>query len=251
MRISIWQEFSSNNSARFTVVGIFETATAAKDAADKLMDMIKSIVEWYQKPENAGLQEQWDSPPPSPPEIQIAKQHNIEWSEISLDWTWVDADGNGPVKAFEKIVFVDGTESWLGSSPADKLVQILGGKALVDGVITLDQIGEPGTIGTVSLELLCIAPNSNVAEKIHNEIVAYQNRREEDPQRMFETPWGTRDPMEYSAFDGTVLRDGRNLKIRGSFFHIAQGFPALINYLKNNGCDEINYSFIETREFLE
>lgn len=249
MRIRIWQEFSSNNSARFTVVGLFETPTAAKNAAEKLMNMIKSIVEWYQK--NAEPEAQWDSPPPSPPEIQIAKQYNIKWSEISLDWAWIDNDGNGPVKAFENIVFVDGTDSWLGSSPADKLVQLMGGKVLVDGVITLDLIGEPGTYGTVNLELLCIAPNVNVSEKIFNEIVAYQNRMKEDSQRMFETPWGTRDPMEHSAFFGTVLKDGRNLKISGSFFHIAQGFPALINYLKNQGCDEINYSLIETRESFE
>jgi len=86
MRIKIWQEFSSNNSARFTVVGIFETASAAQTATDKLMNMIRSILDWYQKSENAGLQEQWDSMPPSPPEIQIAKQYNINWSPISLDW---------------------------------------------------------------------------------------------------------------------------------------------------------------------
>lgn len=251
MRIKIWQEFSSNNSARFTVVGIFETPTAAKNAADKLMDMIKSIVEWYQKPENVDLQEQWDSLPPTPPEIQIAKQYNIRWSEISLDWVWVDTDGNGPVKTFENIVFVDGTESWLGSSPADKLIQKLGGKALVDGTIAIDEMGETHTFGTVNIELSCIAPDETIAIKISSGIVAYQNRMKEDPQKMFETPWGTSDPREHSAFHGAVLRDGKNLKINGSFFHIAQGFPALINYLKNNGCDEINYAFIETRESFD
>lgn len=251
MRIKIWQEFSSNNSARFTVVGIFETASAAQTATDKLMNMIRSILDWYQKSENASLQEQWDSMPPSPPEIQIAKQYNINWSPISLDWAWVDSDGNGPVKAFENIVFVDGTESWLGSSPADKLIQNLGGKALVDGTITIDEMGETDTFGTVNIELSCIAPDEGIAEKIHTGILAYQNARKEDPQRLFETPWGTPDPREYSSFHGIALRDGRNLRIDGSFFHIAQGFPALINYLRNNGCEEIKYSFIETRESFQ
>jgi hypothetical protein len=44
MRISIWQQFSINNSSSFTVVGVFETPEAARRAADEVRKIIEPVL---------------------------------------------------------------------------------------------------------------------------------------------------------------------------------------------------------------
>ncbi len=251
MRISIWQEFSSNHSARFTVVGVFESAERASRAAAELMDVVKTIIEWYARPENADALEGWresGDQPPSPPEVQFAQRYGVEWSDRSLDWLWLDDRGNGPVRAYENLVFVNGTESWLGSRPADALVEKLGGQALVDGSIIV--YGEETDLwGEISVTLTCTAPDETAAQAISDEVMAYVDLVKQDHNRMFDTPWsGYHTRFSISSFDGSVRRDGRKLIFeRASFFHIADGLPALMAYLKDKGCTDIQYVLAETR----
>jgi hypothetical protein len=44
MRVSIWQQFSSNHSSFFTVAGIFKTVELAEKATHELRSIIKTIL---------------------------------------------------------------------------------------------------------------------------------------------------------------------------------------------------------------
>ncbi len=256
MRISIWQEFGSNNSARFTVVGIFESAEKASRAAAELMHMVKAVLDWYYNPENAEALEKWEGgplPPPSPVEIQFAQHYNVEWSECSLDWLYLDPDGNGPVRAFENLVLIDGTESYLGSKPADALIKKLGGEPLVDGsIIYNSDTGGDDLTGEIRVSVSCVASDETAAQAIHEEITAYLNAAKQDHTRLYDTPWRSNAVGRLSSFEGTLRREGRKLIIEnGSFFHLADGFPYMIRYLQDKGCVDVGYTFTETRRGWE
>jgi hypothetical protein len=47
MKVSIWQQFSSNNSTDYMVVGEFQRASQAKAARELLITMLKDIAEWH------------------------------------------------------------------------------------------------------------------------------------------------------------------------------------------------------------
>ncbi len=246
MRLSIWQEFSGNHSSRFTVIGQFESAEQAQAAADRLTALLKQIDEWYQQPENAEALEQvtyGPQPPPSPPEIRIARELGIEWSDYSIDWLGFDNGGRGPVRAFQQLVFVDGTESDLGSKPADALVAKLGGQVLVDGV----RSAETGDWSEVYLYLTCQAPDESTARAIEGEIQTYLSQSR-DAGYSFDTPWKAyrRNELDVSSFRGIVRREGTRLSIeRGTFFHIAHGLPALLQYLRDKSCSGMEYQLVE------
>lgn len=231
MRLFIWREFSSNHSARFTVVGIFESAEKAMQAAGELRRITKTIKDWYEKPENSealdalnyGVQE------PSPPEMQFAMQYDVDWGNYSLDWIWFGEDEYGPVKVFEHFVFIEGRESDIGSRPADTLIEKLGGEVLVDGTTLVDDEIGPATetYSQIYVSLKCDAPDEATAQSIRDQVAA------------------SRDP---STFRGTVKQDGRVLTFNGPFFHIAYGFPALIAYLQAKGCADIQGELTETQD---
>src|SRR5215468_2482654 len=82
MRITIWQQYSSNHSSDFTVVGTFQTHEAAENAAQQFRSMLATIVNWYKLPENRAVAREVLNNyefPPVPPELQIAEQFGIEW----------------------------------------------------------------------------------------------------------------------------------------------------------------------------
>ena len=55
MRISIWQQFSSNHSSSFTIIGTFENSEAAQRAAIEFRAILEKIVGWYQEPSHEAV----------------------------------------------------------------------------------------------------------------------------------------------------------------------------------------------------
>jgi len=249
MQVSIWSAFSSNHSSRFTVVGVFETPEQAQAAANKITGQLRSIVDWYHQPENADARDEWmDGREPSPPEFAIAEQLGIEWPELSLDWLWFDDKGHSPVKVVDNLVFIDGTESELGAHPADSLVRHVGGLALVDG----DKDTYGNEITSLVLTLNCTTPDEAAAEAIEAETNSYLRSRDEYGHPTFQTPWVSySESTAYSVFYGQVRRTGRELVFTGGFFHVGDGFPALLSYLRARGCTDIRYDFVEKNAIEE
>lgn len=159
MRISLWREFASNHSNNFTVVGEFTTPQAARLAADKLLDILRTVSDWhkkypygYKKIKNREL---------SPPEIILAEHYEIEWTK-SIDFFWYGDESSTPAS----LVHVIGNhvlfgspkryETWTSQQPFIELFQKLGGYAKSEA-----EYEQPDTILFVNLK--CRAPSKDVA----------------------------------------------------------------------------------------
>lgn len=157
MQIHVWQQFSSNHSAGFTVVGEFETPEAAEKAAEELRTIIRQIMAWHVKNPNAYDPDDQSLRPPSPPEVEVAEKYDVEW-EFHVDWIkdaspyppdseWsgydptkmsedeyyeqkLDSISKKPVRIFDKCIFINPwAETWSGHYPFAELVERLGGKS--------------------------------------------------------------------------------------------------------------------------
>jgi uncharacterized lipoprotein YehR (DUF1307 family) len=53
MKLSIWQQFSSNHSANFTTVGQFESAEWAQEALKEVQEIIQNIAWWHEHIQDA------------------------------------------------------------------------------------------------------------------------------------------------------------------------------------------------------
>jgi len=248
MQIPAWHAVSNSNTAPFTVIGVFETPEKAQAAQRGLTAHLRQITRWYEHPDNEQAAERWLNEgwqPPSPPELRVARELGIAWSEYSLDW--LDYRG-GPIFAFDRLLFVDGTGSWLGAQPADALVRHFGGKVFVDGALST----LAGHTATVRLNLTCSAPNAEAAEALAEATTGYLRREQSATSgELFDTPWrefAQRHAFAaYAAFNGQVYREGRRLRLaHGQFCYIADGLPALLTYLRYNDCSDIAYTLSET-----
>lgn len=86
MRVSIWQQFSSNNSSSYVIIGSFATPERANEAAAEFKTLLQRLWEWYQAhPEirDAVLNEEGHELTDA--ERQIGKDYNIEF-EDAVEW---------------------------------------------------------------------------------------------------------------------------------------------------------------------
>src|SRR4051794_26197451 len=86
MRISIWQQFSSNHSSNFMLVGEFISTEAATNAANVLRQIAQSIDRWYLDHEEVRerlLEDRLEVP--TEVELQICAQYGIE-NVQAVDW---------------------------------------------------------------------------------------------------------------------------------------------------------------------
>src|SRR5687767_9411950 len=97
MRVSIWQQFSSNHSSSFTVVGEFESVEEAQKAGGIFSDIMRRIVQSY-----AGEK---DIENPTSAEIEIGKQYGFEWKYLT-DWLDSEIDPQKHVVVFDNFVMV-------------------------------------------------------------------------------------------------------------------------------------------------
>src|SRR5689334_9450882 len=77
MQLTLWQQFSSNHSAAYTVVGEFPTSAYAEAAYVKLRAILLMLAD-----DKGGSQNNVNM---TAAEIQIAEQYKIDWKQ-GLDW---------------------------------------------------------------------------------------------------------------------------------------------------------------------
>jgi hypothetical protein len=254
MHISIWPQFSSNHSARFTVVGIFDTPTDAHRAASTLHQLARDIAAWRAQNEPSYTGD-WNAPdpgdgPPSEPEVAFAQRHDVEWGDYTLDWLWLDEQGQGPFQAEGNLLYVGRAETFLGAHPIDYAVERLGGRALVDGAIDGGDAAE--LWGQISVNLTCTAPDDAIAAAIETAVNHYLRTSQHPSETIFNTPWKDYTSVSWkrSTFNGSVRSEGARLWFEhGTFFDISGGLPALLAYLRANGCTDIAYNLTEKRGF--
>ena len=235
MRVSIWQQFSSNHSGWFTVVGTLESAEKANTAAAKLSEIIQAIHEWHQQ--HPGHVDQGNVDP-IPPEVEFARQYGVKW-DMAVDWF----DEKSPVSVLDdNVVVLDVSDTWSYPLPFLGILKQLGGSVVYS-------FGMDEPFAEFRVKLTCTAPDETVASDLATRILAYLPEPWE--QR---TPWYP-DDLNYDEIaadavgaEGTLRQLGQALAFELHFFEIAKGLPALIQYLQSQGCTGIEYQFVQGLE---
>src|SRR5262245_5494858 len=107
MDVAIWQQFSSNHSANFTVIGTFTTPVEANKAAAALHTLLNTISDWYHDPANAELvKKRQDSVEESynytPPELAMKAQYQLDDdTDYFIPIDWIEGGVEEAVRVFE------------------------------------------------------------------------------------------------------------------------------------------------------
>lgn len=232
MKYSIWQQFSSNHSGSFTVIGRFPTQAAAREAADALSEIVQRIDEWYEDPANQA-QIQRDGPIMSPVEAEVKQTYELEWeyNDLGIDWY---GSGHEPVIHFGQAVLFDVGETWGAPQTIGELLSKLGGQVYEE-----HEFGAP--ITSIIAYLTCHFDDDQSARYISGLIEDWQTTNEgEDP------PW-TDEQYEYAKIEELAHAESRvTLKMTAGI----RRFPLLLRWLEMHGAHDLSYSF-ETQRHIE
>lgn len=145
MEITIWSQFSSNHSADFTVVGVFETVEDARKASGLLREELVKIASWFENPANQDAiqkvlsQPDFDDRQPFPPEIELDAKYQTGFSYAATDWLWYSDEAERAVIRFENMVFISNYptsfRTWSGDEPFEKLMASVGGEVGCDCIV--------------------------------------------------------------------------------------------------------------------
>ena len=175
MKVSIWQQFSSNHSASYTVVGLFESSDTAQQTALQLKQLVTEITAWYKEhPETFNSDKKWK---PTPIEESIAKSHNIDWHE-PIDWiyhfghsdiTFGDKTPDEFISNLDNCIFIDGSSSrtWQAGQQFVSYLKAMGGKTYRDVYMGYDFESETNPIfDNIEIELKAIIPSNDIFTRL-------------------------------------------------------------------------------------
>jgi len=188
MRISIWQQFSSNNSSDFTVVGEFASSQLALTAVAEISRLLRELGEWYEQPENRAALDSIRPPrrgvnqPLTPIEIEFSQKYQIDWGQ-AIDWMRQSAWERDAIIAMDRFVVISNLSvaySWMGCHPIDNLIERLGGKAVCDS----DRDG-----GYLVAVITATAPSPAIAAQLCDGISAYLSFSDSFREDWLPVPW--------------------------------------------------------------
>jgi len=178
MRISIWQQFSSNHSGGFTVVGTFKSSAEANAAASEIRRLLQGLADWYSDPANLKALEEgleWNEVPFAPIERQFMAKYKISeanwtWREDGIDWIREPEDVDKALSIAENRVFVTNPDNtWQGAEPMNILLEQLGTEQVVSDSDAYSWIGINLTFTTPDeVQSKSIVRTLNTYFKTHN-----------------------------------------------------------------------------------
>jgi hypothetical protein len=239
VKLSLWQQFSSNHSGHFTVVGSFPSEAEAITAEEQFHTLFQAILAWKAIPENkASIEEQERisySSSATPPEVDIAQKYSIEKPSQTIDWLDSDLDENLFRIGADVLVNVE-FETWQSPTLVQSLITALGG-------ILKTQIRDHTYL---TLHLTCFFPDEASAQAILQESAAF-----------IKSPIGKRSPWtwkgEYSGVYGFGKIQARESQIIivYQFFRFHPGFVSMLEWLRKAGAENIEYTLTEEKEWGE
>jgi hypothetical protein len=192
VKLSIWQQFSSNHSGWFWVVGTFETIEQAQNSYEDIRQMLFSIDKWHRdhREESSALQRAGNTNP-VPSEVEFAAKYQVRWP-ATIDWTnWANynLEGNpaysgidarkSAERLIDQAVTIRGRtvsisspdQTWMTTQPFEDLLAHFGAETTG---YDLDRI-ESGEFDVVEVHprLMFTAPDIAAAEQIETAIVTY------------------------------------------------------------------------------
>jgi hypothetical protein len=247
MKLTLWQQFSSNHSARFTVVGQFETTEMAEQIAQELRQMLNEIAMWWSQyqtwEERSAVEKRLRKQGLlTPPEQKFRDQYGVGWTQYTdnredpLDWIGTNAaDG---VQVYQNLVFVRPPgNTWAGAKPFDAILERLGGQVAVGEVHKSELV----------VTITCVAPSEASAVEIEKSTRLIVPGMPTD--QLF-----VQIPGDSGKVPGYIERDGVHLTFRGMILFNVLDFredeilQAIIAFLEEKHCTDIRYEFF-TRPF--
>jgi len=162
MHVSIWQQFSSNHSANFEIVGTFKSEELAQQADEELRNIFRAIAK-----DRQAYEEYCHDCPPTPTEVAVAEKYRIAWRDSSIDWLVLDGDDVRNIVQVGEFVFVTnliGDNTNMDAKPVDQLLRSMGADITVTGEYHAAHL---------TLDLSFRAPDEMPARRLHDEIKAY------------------------------------------------------------------------------
>lgn len=246
MKVTIWQQFNSNHSSSYTVVGQFDTTETAQRAYRAFYQLFTGI-----------LQERASTPHDimTPAERSFSQDHNIRWEAEGIDWLRRTTLFENHLNQSEQIVFISTGwgETWQLPEPIIEALKALGVQHIY--IIDYDQ-------ADFTVRLTCIAPDQRRAVSITqavNTVLATVDAPitvdledlEDREERTID--WAQPQANGFIQFEDYNLSGGEpatytpdnRVSIAVCFTTLHLGLPAMVQWLKMLGCTDIAYTFSE------
>jgi hypothetical protein len=248
MRLSLWQQFSSNHSADFVVVGRFKSSDEAEKAANEVRNILTTIQAWYEKPENRDTVEaihevmnHEGGSIPMPIEVKLGSQYEIKWDEQFPDTLWYTEshDATDAVFQYGQDVVLEsghaGGRTWSGSEVARRLLKRFGAET----VFREDNMVFEKYLVRITWD----APDEATAEHLMQDYQRVQAIIDRDPEH-----FDFRQSVPFAYWGG---EESCGLTHNGQAFtyllceigELSSMLPELIEYLKRHQCTNIQYDY--------
>jgi hypothetical protein len=231
MKLTLWQQFSSNHSAAFTVVGVFADADKAEAAARTIREVVEKLHEFYRRRfPDAGDFLEWaeeiDIRFLSVFEIEMRQKYKIRpnaWTQPP-DWAY----NSTPVHQFKHMVFISSRgDTWSGYQPLDSLIKKTGGKFYVS----------EESRAACYLTLTCEANDAASAKQLAEQMTLTE-----------EDAYGKREyiriPDTDLRYNGTIQQKDARLTFKDMGLAI-KPLEGIMPFLEAQGCSDIQVKFTQ------
>jgi hypothetical protein len=221
MRLSIWNQFSSNHSGSMTIVGTFGTVESTTAAEKILRQIILEVNEWFARPENAQYSKAWMGDPPTPIEVDLIRRYNLPTHDpLGIYQNDIDITTLGNLVQ----LYFDETRWIYQLYPLKDLLLRLGAEQAA-----IDHQSEGETIVQAQYHLTCTTPDDtsclDETKTFVSDLIVLSIDDDEDPEDYFE-----------------VTTEGQRMVI-----HLRLGAPSeedlksLYDFLESCGCSNIRF----------
>jgi hypothetical protein len=156
MRLSLWTQYSSNNSNDFDLVGEFKTSEEAQQRGLELRTLLERIEKFYV--EEGGIR----TYKPQQIDAEISREYAVE-IRMAIDWLYLPNTSQRALRVLDNRLYLSSLMMSVdaGHKPFDEIIERMGAKVLHTGA------------GALLITLTCIAPNASIAQDIIKASVKY------------------------------------------------------------------------------
>ena len=183
MRVLIWQQFSSNHSACYTVVGEFQSVEAAHSAAETILRIVKQAGDWTITDGDYGEE-------PTPIEQEYGRQYGFDWKQ-RIDWsTFFRRDET--IQQLDRLVIVDTRpiQTWQTGHQFANLFTAMGAfvarhvfEGKEPGEATIAEVME------IAIELRAKSASPDLAAAICDELNIFAKQKSPTHYTSYGIPW--------------------------------------------------------------
>ena len=181
MKLSIWQQFSSNHSGCFIVIGRFQTVAEAQAKATELRYWMHRML-WGN--DDVGENKR-------AAEAEIVAKYGVDWYEDGINWNgWPNSLDEIVRLVRNDVLMMCPLETGDPPDPFIELMQKMGAQNVVQHYSV-----DPYSEGILT-DLRCVAPNADIAHQVYAPIkrLLDENTRNSGDQNEVPFPWATFSP---------------------------------------------------------